>query len=35
MTQVTVSNEYNVDAEKLWGKVKAFNDIDKYLHRVS
>ncbi|MEE8379500.1 MAG: SRPBCC family protein [Gammaproteobacteria bacterium] len=31
MAQVTVSNVYNVDAEKLWGKVKAFNDLDKYL----
>lgn len=31
MAQVTVSNEYNVDAEKLWSKVKAFNDMHKFL----
>lgn len=31
MAQVTVSKEYNVNPEALWGKVKAFNNMDKYL----
>ena len=34
MAQVTVSNEYNVDAGALWGKVKAFNNLDKYLPSI-
>ena len=31
MANVSVSKEFNVDAEKLWGVLRQFNDMDKYL----
>ncbi len=31
MAKVTVKNEFNVDADKLWGKVRQFNDMHKFL----
>jgi hypothetical protein len=31
MATATVTNEYDVNPEKLWSKVKAFNDMHKFL----
>jgi hypothetical protein len=31
MANVSVTKEYDVNPEELWSKVKAFNDMDKFL----
>lgn len=31
MTQVTVSKEFNVDAQAIWAIVRQFNNMDRYL----
>ena len=31
MSQVTVSKEFNVDADAIWAVVRQFNDMDRYL----
>lgn len=31
MSEVTVSNEFNVNADKLWNTVKAFNNMHQFL----
>jgi len=34
MAYVTVSKEFNVDADKLWQQVRGFDDMDKYLPQM-
>lgn len=31
MANVSVTKQYDVNAEKLWNRIKAFNDMHKYL----